>query len=153
LYPRAADRSAALAKFRRDIDVDVYQNYFVEPRASGERPRSARVLVSYRDSDRRTAVAVTRELAELVVARVRATRAEQSARAAAGSAQAARSLQQVLDTRYARLAELKRDLGTNPDPTRQVEAVSLEGSIGALEQQVDQAEKRATAVSLARASE
>src|ERR1041384_1873106 len=53
LYPSLARRNmrAALESFREDIDVDVYQNYFVEQRTPGAAPRSARVAVSYRGSD------------------------------------------------------------------------------------------------------
>ena len=153
LYPGVVDRAGAVAAFRRDIDVDVYQNYFIEARAAGDKARSARVMVSYRAGNRATALAVTRDLAALVVSRVKASRQEQAQRGAAAAEAAARSLQGVLAARYERLAAVRAGLGTASDPNLQVEVVGLTGSVAALERRLDVAEKRATALELGAASE
>jgi hypothetical protein len=153
LYPHAADRTAALAAFRRDIDVDVYRNYFVEARAAGDQPRSARVMVSYRAGDRETALAVTRDLASLIVGRVEASRRDQSERASLAAGEATRSLEDSLAERYARLAQVRVALRSAPEPELEVELVSLLGSIATLERRLDAATKRQGAVDLGAASE
>jgi hypothetical protein len=153
LYPDVHDRHAVLDAFRRDIDVDVYQNYFVEQRSTGEAPRSARVAVSYRAGDRAKALAVTRDLGALVVARVTATREEQAQRAAAIAESAAATLNQAIGERYREAAELRAKLDKSPEPELQVKLVSVLGSLPSLERQADSAEKRAAALDLGMAYE
>jgi len=153
LYPKAHDRRALLDAFRRDIEVDVYQNYFVEQRSSGEAPRSARVAVSYRSGDRTKALAVTRDLGALVVARVTATREEQAERAAAIAEGAAAALHQALGERYREAAELRAKLDQQAVPELQVKLVSVLGSLPGLERQADNAEKRAANLDLGMAYE
>src|SRR5262249_39845636 len=84
LYPGLVRENphTALESFREDIDVDVYQNYFLEERARGSAPRSARLAVSYHASDPERALAVTRELAALIVEHERAARQREAERAA-----------------------------------------------------------------------
>jgi hypothetical protein len=153
LYPTAHDRRAVLEAFRRDIDVDVYQNYFVEQRSNGEAPRSARVAISYRAGDRNQALAVTRDLGALVVARVTATREEQAQRASAIAEGAAATLQQALGERYREAAELRAKIDRAPAPELQVKLVSVLGSLPGLERQADAAEKRAASLDLGMAYE
>jgi hypothetical protein len=152
LYPKLAstDKHAALEAFRRDIDVDVYQNYFIEQRTEAGAPRSARVAISYRTGDRLTAVTVTRELGALVIARETAVRREQAARAAAAAEHAEEALKIALSDRVQAAARKQAELSgsATPDPTLQVELVSLLGSIAAVEQQADTAGKRAAALEL-----
>lgn len=153
LYPKVHDPHSVLEAFRRDIDVDVYQNYFVEQRSNGEAPRSARVAVSYRAGDPTKALAVTRDLGALVVARVTATREEQAERAAAIAESAAATLQQALGERYREAAELRQKLERDPAPELQVKLVSVLGSLPGLERQADTAEKRAANLDLGKAYE
>ncbi|HEX6276479.1 MAG TPA: hypothetical protein VFZ53_25735, partial [Polyangiaceae bacterium] len=82
LYPSLAAKNprAALDSFREDIEVDVYQNYFVESREPGTTPRSARVAVSYHSPEREKALAVTRELGALIKERETRLRREQAER-------------------------------------------------------------------------
>jgi hypothetical protein len=152
LYPKL-DPQAAVQAFRRDIDVDVYQNYFVEPRSEGDTPRSARVAVSYRGKDRETAIAVTSELGAIVVARVRATREEQAARAATAARRNSEQLENSLVERYGDIASARRRLAQTWAPKDQVALVSLTGSLPALEQRVTAAERRAGALALGAAYE
>jgi hypothetical protein len=152
LYPKlaATDKSAALEAFRRDIHVEVYQNYFVEQRAEGGQPRSARVAVSYRARDRATAVAVTRDLGALVVQRETLRRREQAERAAAAADLSEESLKTALAERVESAARKQAELAASPkpDPALQVELVSLLGSLAVAERQVDAADKRAAALEL-----
>ena len=152
LYPRLAQKNvrAALESFKEDIEVEVYQNYFVEERAAGSAPRSARLTVSFRDKDPGRALAVTRDLGKLIVERQRAFRREQT-RALASSAERARDT--LVDALRQRSAEVVRkevalDRSAAPDPRLQVELVGLLGSIPALEQQVDAADRRAASLGM-----
>jgi len=151
LYPKLeAYPQRAVEAFRRDLDVEVYQNYFVEQRSANEAPRSARVAVSYRSGDRDTALAVTRDLGALVVIRMTAEREAQAKRASESAKLGAETLERALLTRLATIAEKQRQLGETraPDPGTQVELVSLLGSVPALELQVDAAERRAATLDL-----
>jgi hypothetical protein len=152
LYPKlaAADRHAALEAFRRDIKVEVYHNYFVEQRSEHQQPRSARVAISYRASDRRTAVEVTRDLGALVIARESALRREQALKAAKAADHAEEALRAALAERVHEAARKQAELSAAqaPDPTLQVELVSLLGSIASVERQADAAAKRAAALEL-----
>jgi len=153
LYPKAADPRAVVEAFRRDVDVEVYQNYFVEPRTEGEKPRSARVAVSYRSEDRDVAIAVTRELGELVIARVQAAGEAQATRVAAAARQVSSELEVALLDRQIAIAQARRRLAVGWDPTDQVALVSLTGSLPALEQRVGLAERRAGLLALGAAYE
>lgn len=152
LYPKLAAQSPrrAVEAFRRDTDVDVYQNYFVEQRSLGEAPRSARVAVSYRSGDRETALAVTRDLGALVVVRMTAEREAQARRASAAAQVGAQTLEQALVARLTEISNKQHELREqhDADPRTQVELVSLLGSVPALELQVDAAEQRAAALDL-----
>jgi len=61
------DPVGAVADFRRDIDVLITDNDFVEERAADDPPRSAGIALSYRSPNPELALAVVRDLAELVV--------------------------------------------------------------------------------------
>ena len=152
LYPKLAakDRPGALAAFRNDIKIDVYQNYFVEERSGSQQPRSARVALSYRAADRQTAVQVTRDLGTLVIARETALRREQALRAAAAADRAEEVLKAALSERVqqATLKQAQLSATPEPDPALQVELVSLLGSIEAIARQADAAGKRAGALEL-----
>jgi hypothetical protein len=69
LYPALyrANPIAAITSFREDIEIDVYRNYFVEERSPDDPPRSARIAVSYRSSDRKQGLAVTRDLGKAII--------------------------------------------------------------------------------------
>ena len=157
LYPKLAAVSPrrAIESFRRDIDVEVYQNYFVEQRSENEAPRSARVAVSYRSGNRDLALSVTRDLGALVVVRMTAEREAQARRASESAKIGAETLEQALVTRLAAISDKQRVLDTAraPDPATQVELVSLLGSVPALQQQVDAAERRAATLDLGAAFE
>lgn len=152
LYPSLAQRNprAALESFREDIDIDVYQNYFVEPRAPGETPRSARVAVSYHSPDRSTALAVTRDLGALIRRHETQVRNAQAERARGEAERARDTLQDALQRRARDVATKRNEITAmaSPDPARQVELVNLLGSMEALERDVDGATRRAASVQL-----
>ena len=152
LYPSLAHRNPreALESFREDIDIDVYQNYFVEPRAPGETPRSARVAVSYRSNDRATALAVTRDLGALIRKHETHARNVQADRARREADRARDTLQDALQRRVREVSAKRNEIATMaaPDPARQVELVNLLGSMEALERDVDGATRRAASIEL-----
>ncbi len=157
LYPSLVKRNprAALESFREDIDIEVYRNYFVEERAPGSAPRTARVAVGYSSSDRAVALDVTRELAALIErheARVRRAQAER----ARGRAERARAtLQGALQRRSEQVAAKRSEiiLARAPDPELQVELVNLLGSLESLELALDGATHRAATFELGAALE
>jgi hypothetical protein len=147
LYASLMRRSSrtALDSFKEDITVEVYQNYFVQQRTAGDVPRSARLTVSFRAKDPNLALAVTRDLGALIVRHELATRRDQALAAATSAASARDTLVSVLERRSAEVMTKQREIGKTaaPDPRLQVELVSLLGSLGAIERQVDAAEGRA----------
>jgi hypothetical protein len=152
LYPRLAQKNAraALDSFKEDIEIDVYQNYFVEERAAGSLPRSARLTVSFRDKDPERALAVTRDLGKLIVEQERKFRRERARVMASSAEQARDTLVDALRQRSAAVVskELALARGAAPDPRLQVELVGLLGSMPALERQVDAADRRAASLGL-----
>lgn len=151
LYPSLLRKNerAALESFREDITVDVYQNYFVGNRA-GNAPRTARLSVGYRSKDPAQALAVTRALGGLIVERERLARRDQAQSAAWRAEHARDALVSAYQHRSADVMATQSALteGNKPDPRRQVELVSLLGSLGSLERQVDAAEKRSNTLEL-----
>ena len=146
---------AALESFREDIEIDVYQNYFVEARAPGELPRSARLTVSYGSKDPAQALAVTRDLGRLIIAHEQAARREQALAAANDADRARESLQQTLAQRAGQVVAAQTQIARAdvPDPRLQVELIGLLGSLDALERRVESAERRAASLDLGAALE
>lgn len=148
LYASLLRRNArsALESFKEDISIEVYQNYFVEQRTAGDLPRTARMTIGFRAKDPKLALAVTRDLGALVVRHELAARRERASVAATSAARARDSLVGALQRRHGELLAKQVEIGNAaaPDPRRQVELVSLLGSLPAIERQVDVAERRAT---------
>ena len=157
LYPRLAEKDprAALESFREDIDVEVYQNYFVEQRPIGGAPRSARVRVGFHDRDPQRAVAVTRKLAKLVVDHERAAESEQMAERADFARRDVERAREVLANRRAEVALERARIGASPvpEPEREVQLVAMAGSLPALELRQDEAERREATLDLSAALE
>jgi hypothetical protein len=155
LYPSLyrKNRRAALESFREDIDVEVYQNYFIEERAQHDAPRSARVAIRYHSSDRELAMRVTRDLAALLIEHEATVRREQSQRAAEAASHALEVAQRRLQTRRAALDDAWRRSETGADPRAQVELVGLLGSLPALETRVNEAARLKSAFELGAALE
>ena len=155
LYPGLfrKNRRAALESFREDIDVDVYQNYFLEERSEHDAPRSARVALSYRSTDRGLAVQVTRDLGTLLVEHEAKVRREQSQKAAEAASRALEGAERQLASRRAALNSAKQRIETDGDPRAEVEFVGLIGSLPALETRVIEAARLKSAFDLGAAFE
>jgi hypothetical protein len=157
LYPGLSQRNphAAVDSFREDIDVDAYQNGFIEDRAAGEAPRSARLRISYHGATPDLAVTVTRELGELVVSHETAARRDLTSRAAELARQETVSAERALSLRRAELVARREEVrrSTQALPERQVELVGLMGTIAGLEMQQEASERREAELSLAAAIE
>jgi uncharacterized protein involved in exopolysaccharide biosynthesis len=141
---------AALESFREDIDVEVRQNYFVEERAVGGAPRSARLVVSYRSADPAVAVSVTHELGELVVKREQATRKNEATRAAELASEDVDRARQALALRRSAVAAMRDEIDRQDRgvPERSMELIGLLGSLPALEARLDEQERRAASLAL-----
>jgi hypothetical protein len=156
LYPSLLRKNAraALEAFKEDISVEVYQNYFVEDRAPGDVPRSARLTVSFHAKDPNLALAVTRDLGALIASHELASRRDQALSVAAGAARARDTWLAAWQQRSADIVSKRAQIASAPpDPELQVELVSLLGSLTALEREVDAAERRATTLDLGAAWE
>lgn len=157
LYPTLMRKNprAALESFKEDIEIEVYQNYFVEARRVGSGPRSARLTVSFHAKDPNLALAVTRDLGALIVEREQARRREQAKDSAARAEQARDLLVQAVQRRSSEILAKQRALSQAPeaDPQGQVELVGLMGSLDALERQASEAERRSAALGLGAAFE
>jgi hypothetical protein len=157
LYPSLMRRNArgALEAFKEDITVDVYQNYFVEDRVRGKGPRSARLSVSFHAKDPQLALAVTRDLGALIERHELAARSEQALAAASGAERARDAWVAAWQRRSADIVLKQNELerGASPDPRLQVELIGLLGSLGALQREVELAERRAAALNLSAAWE
>jgi hypothetical protein len=158
LYPSLARKNprAALDSFREDIDVVAYDNYFLEERAAGKAPRSARLSVAFHGPDPTTALAVTRALAALVTQHATAMRQRDSRRAWEKAEREALAADRVIAARRESIAQLggsRAPTSTTDGLLRQVELVGLVGSLPALELERDAIEHRATALKLEAALE
>jgi hypothetical protein len=146
---------AALQSFREDISIEVYQNYFLEDRAPGDLPRSARLAVSYRAKDPVVALAVTRDLGALIVSHEQRVRREQALLAAQEAERERDALQRALQQRSGQIVRRQTELaGLGQLDTRaQVELIGMLGSVSVIEQQLEAAERRGAALELAAALE
>jgi hypothetical protein len=149
------NQRGALEAFKEDISVEVYQNYFVEERVRGKGPRSARLSVSFHAKDPNLALAVTRDLGALIEKHELAARRDQALAAASAAERARDTWVGAWQRRSADIAIKQHELGssTSADPRRQVELIGLLGSLGALEHEVDAAERRAATLDLGAAWE
>jgi hypothetical protein len=144
------DPRVALESFRRDIEVSVYQNYFLQERSSSDPPRSARIVVRFRSADPEQAVAVTRALGELIVDRELAGRLDQVVRekeSIDADLVRARHAHSVLREDVA----LKRsEMASAPtaNPRLQVELISILGSLESLDKRMRALERRDALLSL-----
>lgn len=146
LYPalRKNDAPRAVESFREDFEVEVEQNYFLEPRAQGDSPRSARLTLSFHSKDPDVALAVTRELGRIVVEREQMARERQAASALAYAEANLARAEHALDERRATISAERAHLleATVPEPLREVRLVSLLGSLGWRQRELERAQTR-----------
>jgi hypothetical protein len=155
LYPGLFRKNprAALESFREDIDVEVYQNYFIEERSEHDAPRSARVAIRYRSSDRQLALQVTRDLGTLLVEHEAKFRREQSRKAAEAARHGLQVAERELANRRVALGDARQRIGSADDHRAEVEFVSLTGSLPMLEARVAEAARLKAAFDLGAAFE
>ena len=150
LYPaRRSDSRALLEALRRDTDVEVRQNYFIQERAASDAPRTARVGIRFRSTDPEQAIAVTRALAALVVNHELLSRADDAVRAlrrVEGDLTSSRRAQRLVG---AAVAARRREIesAAEVDPELQVELVTMLGSLESLELQTAELERRESLLS------
>jgi hypothetical protein len=133
----------ALESFREDLDVDVYKNEFNRERYGGEAPRSARIAVSFSASTPEMALAMARDLGELVVQRdaeIRRERFEMEKRVRTDAV----SYAEAELSRLHREMEAVDDEYPTASPRRRgelrVEAAGLDGAIVASEARLREAQ-------------
>lgn len=152
LYPSLMRRNArgALEAFKEDITVEVYQNYFVEDRGRAGGPRSARLSVSFHAKDPNLALAVTRDLGALIERHELAARSAQALAAASSAERARDTWVAAWQRRSADIVSKQSELDRtgSADPRLQVELIGLMGSLGALQREVETAERRAASLKL-----
>jgi hypothetical protein len=94
-------RALAVAAVRKLTEVTVWQDYFEYARRSTDPPRSARVTIGFSAPDPATALAVARDLGEIVAE----TQTDQEADAAAARVAALRAIAENAAARAARQSE------------------------------------------------
>ncbi|HEX3775158.1 MAG TPA: hypothetical protein VHV51_11880 [Polyangiaceae bacterium] len=153
LYPKLMRQNAraALDSFREDITVEAYQNYFVEDRLPKDLPRSARLAVSYHAKDPQVALAVTRDLGQLIVQRELELWRQQSLDVAGVADFTRDSAERALLERNQQIFSTESKLQQRPDPKLQVKLVGLVGSLDSLERRVRAAERRSDSLDLSAA--
>jgi hypothetical protein len=157
LYSSLAAKNprAAVDSFREDIDVGVGDNYFAEGSLPGAAPRSVRIFITFHGPSPDVAVAVTRELAALVVSHEKTARAAASTRALERAEREARAAEQVLAARRMAIAARHEEARQAPavSPLLEVGLMSLVASIPALEVRRDAAQQGLAVLSLGAAQE
>lgn len=157
LYPSLArkNKRAALQSFREDIEIEVYRNYFVEERTRGEAPRTARMAVRYRAKNPGVALAVTRDLGSVIIEREQQAMREQAGRNAAHAARRVEQLKRALADRRSDIARNRLEITESAafDARREVNLVSLYGSLESLERELAAAERYRAALDLSAALE
>jgi hypothetical protein len=147
-----ANPRAALDSFREDIEIEVYRNYFLEERSNHEPPRSARIALSYKAEDPRTALEVTRELGDLIERYEGETRRRQAELASETADTYVKRAQEGLVSVQRQLADVSvsRDQARPPNA---VKAVNLRRSMESMEMLVAAYERRRAALDVGRAYE
>lgn len=147
---RRSNPPAAVESFREDIRIEVYQNYFLEERTAAEAPRSARLVLSYHAKDPQVALAVTRELGQLVVERERRARKLLAARALESAESDLERAHRALVQHRAEITRKRAKVldSPAPDPLDEVQLVSLLGSLEWRERELEQRQARRAALEL-----
>jgi hypothetical protein len=147
LYPSLTKKNprAAVESFREDISVEVYRNYFVEERSPYDAPRSARIAIRYMSIDPRLALAVTRDLGQMIVEQ---TAAVQQKRTLSAQQLASKELEkaqlELSDVQMALAAAQRRWAQSTgvEEASATVELIELAAEQTRLELQLDHAGRR-----------
>jgi hypothetical protein len=123
---RERDPAAAVSSLREDISVWVIRNYFLLDRPGAGEPRTAEIMVSYRDLDREFARALVHDIANTIVenqAAARRTRVAAAQRVAEREAQRARERLRSLEEK--RAAAIERADGRDRLPSSVLQEIAL----------------------------
>jgi len=155
LYPGLSRKNqrAAIDTFREDIQVEVYQNYFIEERSAHQPPRSARVAISYRSQNRELALAVTRDLGQLLVQHEAKFRQALSAFAVKEATFTLERARAELARARTQLSSAWQRMESGQDRQAEVELYGLQHALPDLEARVVAAERRKGALDLGQALE
>ena len=106
LEPSLRKRNTPLAidEFRGSIEVDVSRNHFIDERQRGDPPRSARVALGYTTTTPQRALAVVRDLGDLIVSYEASRRTDQLFAASRFQAQLAEQLDGEISARERQIA-------------------------------------------------
>ena len=127
LYATERQRGASLAlsTFRDDLDVRVWRNYFLEARDAADDPgRSTRLSITWRAADPELALAVTQELAHLIIDAEEEGRADDAARALSGLTEALAARQVELARAGADFARAQTALDEQASPAHAIALAS-----------------------------
>jgi hypothetical protein len=102
------DENHAIERFKDDLSVATYRNFFLQERYEGDPARSARIAIRYRHADPVVAIEVARELAELVIRQESEGLVEQLQAALAGADDTLARARQEVEAREVALAEAAR---------------------------------------------
>jgi hypothetical protein len=144
LYPSLfrRDPKKAVESMREDLDVQVYNNYFLLERAPDDPPRSARIALSYAAGSQHVAQTVVHALGQLVVEEEATSRQEATARAARAAADGVEAARNELYDRRASMSRMELSLvHASPDDatTLRVQLAEEDNSMRAAQTRLDEA--------------
>jgi hypothetical protein len=135
LYSRylARDPRLAVEKFRDDIGIDCWRNYFASARDYGELGRSAHITVTYRALDAELAYRVAQDLAQLVIDSYQAQRRESADQAAALAQEQMTQIAAEVDRRKAEIASQEQRLAEHYSARELVELTTRKELLAGLQ--------------------
>jgi hypothetical protein len=160
LYRQAVVRSPVLAllEMRKDIEVEILQDYFAEYRLDNSAQRSVRIVVTFTGDDPLEASAVAQDLGELVAQAELGRHADRARRNARLARVAAERIRQDVKEAADSLALLEMHLAANTDrelsqASEQLKRALLQARMDQLEARRSEAEQQETLFDLTAESE
>jgi hypothetical protein len=158
LYRQAVARSSVLAllEMRKDIEVEILQDYFAEYRLDNSAQRSVRIVITFTGDDPLEASAVTQDLGELVAQAELGRHADRARRNARLARMAAERIREDVKETAESLAILHLALGTDPElplASDQLKRSLLQARMDRLEARRSEAEQQETLFDLTAESE
>lgn len=144
LYPSLASRDMSLAveSMRDDVEVEVWRNYFGQPRSADDPTRSARLAVTFHGRDASTVFAVVHDLGQWIREHEQGARVQQAELALRAADAEADSARELLTRRKRELIEKEMELQHARSPEQGlVIVVQMRG----LEKSIPRADKLAEA--------
>jgi hypothetical protein len=148
LYPSLAarDMSLAVESMRDDVEVEVWRNYFGQPRSADDPSRSARIAVTFHGRDAQLVYAVVHDLGQLITEHERGARLQQAEVALRIADAEADSARELATRRRHELTEKQLQQQTARTPQeglmRVIEARNLEKAIPRADKMAQAAERQ-----------